>query len=412
MSDPKTSPDGKPTEADDPQKDVVEDAVILDEPVEVSEQDADSAADTPSDETSEDATEEATGETDGSEELSETADKDPEPVAAETVPVANPAPKQRGFFPVFLGGVAAAAIGAAGALVLFPNGIGGQDDTVQQQILADLAAQTQATEALKAELASLSLPPDLTAEVAALREQLATVTDPMAQDVATHGERIEMLSALVGDLEKRPIANNLAPEAIAAYERELKALQAAMAEQRAQVEAKLEEAKLLAAAAEVEANAASARDALALLAASIDNGAPLVEALSTLEAAGIAAPEGLSAVAEGVPTLAALQDEFPTAARAALGAARKETGDTGVMNFFRDQLGVRSLTPQEGESADAVLSRAEAALKDGDLATALTEIAALPDGAAAAMSEWQVQATLRGDALAALSALRQSVMTN
>ena len=51
MSDPKTSPDGKPTEADDPQKDVVEDAVILDEPVEVSEQDAASAADTPSDET-------------------------------------------------------------------------------------------------------------------------------------------------------------------------------------------------------------------------------------------------------------------------------------------------------------------------------------------------------------------------
>lgn len=283
---------------------------------------------------------------------------------------------------------------------------------MQQQILADLAAQAQATEALKADLANLSLPPDLTAEVAVLRDQLATVTDPLAQDVATHGERIEMLSALVGDLEKRPIANNLAPEAIAAYERELKALQAAMAEQRAQVETKLEEAKLLAAAAEVEANAASARDALALLAASIDNGAPLGEALTTLEAAGIAAPEGLSAVAEGVPTLAALQDEFPTAARAALGAARKETGDTGVVNFFRDQLGVRSLTPQEGDSADAVLSRAEAALKDGDLATALTEISALPEGAAAAMAEWQAKAALRGDAMAALSALRQSVMTN
>lgn len=412
MSDPKTSPDGTPTDADAPEKGVIEDAVILDELEEASRKDDGNEADTPSDEASEDAAVDATEEPADSDGLTDTVEKDPEPVADDPAPVVNQAPKQRGFLPVFLGGVAAAAIGAAGALVLFPNGIGGQDDTVQQEILADLAAQAQAIEALKADLANLSLPPDLTAEVAVLRDQLATVTDPLAQDVATHGERIEMLSALVGDLEKRPIANNLAPEAIAAYERELKALQAAMAEQRAQVETKLEEAKRLAAAAEVEANAASARDALALLAGSIDNGAPLGEALNTLEAAGIAAPEGLSAVAEGVPTLAALQDEFPTAARASLAAARKETGDTGVVNFFRDQLGVRSLTPQEGDSADAVLSRAEAALKDGDLSTVLTEITALPEGAAAAMAEWRAKAAVRGDALAALSALRQSVMTN
>jgi hypothetical protein len=73
--------------------------------------------------------------------------------------------------------------------------------------------------------------------------------------------------------------------------------------------------------------------------------------------------------------------------------------------FLRAQLGVRSLEPREGDDADAILSRAEAALAEGRLGDALAEIETLPEGARAAMSGWAAEATARRDALAAAEAL-------
>lgn len=412
MSDPKTSAGDATSD-----KDEIEDAVILDAddgdtPQAADVDTADDAAETDPVDTPE------PGLVDGVAE--DTADADETVEAAdETADAADPAPatseqptvevvKKTGFLPVALGGVVAAAVGAGAALFLFPNGIVSQDDTALIEMKAELTQQVSAIEALQGRISDLPIPPDQSAEIAALQTAL-TERDAV---IATQGERIEMLSALVGDLEKRPIAENLAPEAIAAYERELKSLQAAMAEQRAQVEAKLAEANALEAAAKAEADAASARDALGMLSSALDNGDALTAALTTLEQAGITAPDGLAGLADGVPTLATLQDSFPDAARAALASARKETGDTGVGNFLRDQLGVRSLTPQEGADANAVLSRAEAALKSGDLTAVLAELAGLTDGAADAMAAWQVQAQTRADAMAALAALRQTVMTN
>ena len=73
---------------------------------------------------------------------------------------------------------------------------------------------------------------------------------------------------------------------------------------------------------------------------------------------------------------------------------------------------MRSLTPQEGDSADAILSRAEAALTAADLSTAMAELSSLPEAAAGAIAPWLGDAAKRADALTALDALRQSVMTN
>jgi len=83
-----------------------------------------------------------------------------------------------------------------------------------------------------------------------------------------------------------------------------------------------------------------------------------------------------------------------------------------VMNFLRSQTGARSLAPRDGDDTDAVLSRAEAALRQGDLATTLTELDALTGDPAAAMAAWRAQAETRMAALAALTVLQDQFTAN
>ncbi|MBC7477364.1 MAG: hypothetical protein H7317_04625 [Pseudorhodobacter sp.] len=129
---------------------------------------------------------------------------------------------------------------------------------------------------------------------------------------------------------------------------------------------------------------------------------------------GAAVPEVLTVHAEtGLPSLQTLRHEFPAAARAALDASLQAATDTSwtdrVGTFLRGQTGARSLAPREGTDPDAVLSRAEAAVVAGALATALRELAGLPDAGKAAMADWLAQAQQRQDAAAAVQALSASV---
>nr|MDA3856834.1 hypothetical protein [Roseovarius sp.] len=113
----------------------------------------------------------------------------------------------------------------------------------------------------------------------------------------------------------------------------------------------------------------------------------------------------------GVPTLPALIERFPAAARSALAAARIESGQgtAGIGSFFKNQLGVRSLLPREGDDPDAVLSRVEAAVGDGRLSDALAEIELLPDVAKDKLSDWAAQVTRRKEAVAAAEALADTL---
>ena len=90
-------------------------------------------------------------------------------------------------------------------------------------------------------------------------------------------------------------------------------------------------------------------------------------------------------------------------------AARGAADTGGVGSFFQRQLGARSVTPREGDDPDAVLSRIEAAVKAGDLSTALTEAEALPPEAQDAMGDWLSQATTRNDAVTAAKALADTL---
>lgn len=261
--------------------------------------------------------------------------------------------------------------------------------------LAPLAARVDALEGSAA--AGLSLDPAATeARIAALEARDATDLSP---ELAAALERIAALEAVeVPDPEA--IGSRIAalgsqlPGWIEA------AVDAAFAETRAELEA--ERARL--AEARIRSELLSAIGTLGLAA---ETGAAAPEALARIaELPDL--PAALDGFRQGLPTLPALQADFPAAARAALAAAPPAAG-TGVadrvMGFLRAQTGARSLAPRAGDDPDAILSRAEAAVRRGALAAALDELAGLPDQARAPLADWLDRARARLDAIDALNEL-------
>lgn len=113
-------------------------------------------------------------------------------------------------------------------------------------------------------------------------------------------------------------------------------------------------------------------------------------------------------------SLPQLQDSFPAAARAALDASIAADADTGTPmerlgNFLRTQSGARSLSEREGDDPDAVLSRAQARLSEGDVQATLAEISALNEAGQAAMAGWVEDAKARAEAEAAVSDLSSAL---
>lgn len=80
--------------------------------------------------------------------------------------------------------------------------------------------------------------------------------------------------------------------------------------------------------------------------------------------------------------------------------------------FLRAQTNARSLSAQEGDSADAILSRAEARLSEGDIEASLSELEALPGSGQEALSDWTARARERVEAKAALDELTEAVNSN
>lgn len=287
-----------------------------------------------------------------------------------------------------------------------------------------LHAQVMALEGAVAALPEAAPPPDLSAITSRLDalEARPAVAAPAPVDLSAVESRLAALEtapppAIAGD----PAAAQELTRALAAMRADLAAQKEAAAKAAADVAAAAEAARAALAKAEedaarlrTEAEAAVAlarRDAaLGRLAAAVDSGAPYAAAAADLAAAGAVLPEVLASQAEtGVPTLLSLQAAYPEAARAALEASlRADMGETTmerIGTFLRTQTGARSLEPREGTDPDAVLSRAEAAVAAGDLATALTEIAALPEPGRAAMEGWTIRASARVGAIAALAEL-------
>ncbi|WP_368185630.1 uroporphyrinogen-III synthase [Aestuariibius sp. HNIBRBA575] len=334
------------------------------------------------------------------EDVATTTDPAPE-IVKETV-----IERKGGFVPMLLGGLVAGGIGYGVAMYQNPD-----DGT---DLAALVAAQAEQIAALDSQIADLPAAPDLTGlETAAQQagDQIAAVEMQVADGLAVLEQRL-------ADLEKAPSSDGtLSQAAIAAYEREV-------AQMRVQVENALELASQAHAAQEASdqmtaeaARDVTARAALGRVQAALETGAPFEAALSDVMAnSDIEIPAALADIAtDGAPSVAALKETFPEAARAALDAARAEGVDEnagGLGGFLRGQFEVRSVEPREGSSPDAVLSRAEAALKEGRLSDAIAETESLPEVVRAEMSAFLALAQLRIDALAAAQSLSQSLNEN
>ncbi|EPX82510.1 hypothetical protein Salmuc_05259 [Salipiger mucosus DSM 16094] len=335
--------------------------------------------------------------------------------------------RKGGFFPVLLGGVIAAALGyGASAWVnqTWPFDSAAVPDTFEDDTRAALDEQTAQIETLTGRLDEttsrvdgIDLTPLENADtrideaVANLSEQLDAATG----EFGALSARLDEFDSRLTALEKAPVEETVSPEAIAAYERELEGFREAMAEQRREVEAMTEEALAAEANAEEQASLAQSREALAEVNAALREGEPYATQLGALETTGVSIPEALSApAADGVPTLAVLTEEFPPLAREALAAARRaessdEDGAGRFATFLANQLGARSVTPREGDSADAILSRAEESLRAGDLPATLEELEALPEPSAEVLSDWMARATTRAEAIAAAQGVAQNL---
>lgn len=325
---------------------------------------------------------------------------------ASTAATSAPASEKRPsvFFPMLLGGIVAGAIGfAAAEYNVF--GLRDQDAPAADAAMTDVNDRLSALEQANADAADqpAAIAPDSSAADGAIEEIRTSLSD---------------LSARVEELASRePSASASEPVDTSAFEEELATLKNSVEAQRDEIQRLLDNALSVEEATAQAAQAATAQSAIARIVAAVTNGQPFAEEVSELQANGIAdVPAPLTEVAEnGVATSASLQDRFPDAARAALAEARANGEDEtngGVAGFFKTQLGARSVTPREGNDPDAILSRAEAAVRDGRLDDALTEIEALPEPAKAPLADWIADAKARQSAQDALDTLTQRLTAN
>jgi hypothetical protein len=350
------------------------------------------------------------------------------------------------FLPALLGGVLAAGLGFGAAYWLDTAPFGKPEPGPTAQALSQQGEKLTALEQRLDEIgASLSAQTDRGTQdaLAAIGDRidggLTAISgrlDTVAGSIGSVENRLGQLDTRLTAVEKRPLteSSEAAQAAFDAYERELEALRgeldaqkAANAEMSSQLTAAAEatkqeisaaeqRAREMSEQAEASARRAALRNAVAELTTAVGRGDPFTVPLGEISQS-VEVPPALSDHAEaGIAPLSALRDEFPALARDALDASRKASVPQNPADrigvFLRSQTGARSLEPREGSDPDAVLSRAEAALRDGDLAACLTEIAALPPEGQQVFADWAVRAQQRIAATEALAGLANQLQAN
>lgn len=356
----------------------------------------------------------------------------PEPAKTEK-PVERVIERRRVFLPALLGGILAALLGFLAARAdlvdrFLPETLRSGDSTAEIAALRDeVSAHDTAIADLRTDFDGLSIP-DLGALETGYAD-LATRLDPLSERLDSLAAQFEQLETRISpmdgrltELEKRPLTQGVSQSAIAAYERELEALQSSVADQRDEMQALVDQARTMESDARAKeeqaamiAQKAASRTTVAQLRAALDSGRPYADQIQILENNGVTVPAALAELAnDGIATIAALQTDFPPAARNALAAVRVQSvdGSRSFGTFLQRQLGARSVAPRDGNDPDAILSRAESALTNGDLSRALKEIDSLPDAAKPPLDDWRDRAESRLAAIQAADDLAQSLNAN
>lgn len=337
----------------------------------------------------------------------------PDPVVEATVATAPPSPPPRssGLLGPLLGG----ALAAVGGFALAHFNVLGLASTHD----AGFAALTaQLDQAVKQQADAQQT---LGADTAALADRIAALESapaPVAPDLS----RLDSLDQRLSAIESLPSDGSASTAALTAkigeLERRIAAMPTGGSDPALQQKlddalARLAEAETAAMAraseAETATQAAARAQALDALTDAVTAGQPYA---AELQATGDQTlTEALGPTAEsGIPTLAKLQADFPDAARETLRLARDLSSEDGwgdrLVDFLATQTGARPLTPLEGDTPDAILSRAEFALSEGRVADALTELDPLDPAVKVPLDPWIAQAKSHLAAIAALQAAR------
>jgi hypothetical protein len=126
-------------------------------------------------------------------------------------------------------------------------------------------------------------------------------------------------------------------------------------------------------------------------------------------------PAIADAAQHGVPTTDELRLRFPAVADAALTAERIGGDDTWYGAAFQrlgNLVSVRRVGEVEGTGVEAIVTRAEFRLQEGNLEAALAELDGLSGPPAEVVAPWRATAQSRLDLEQAIRALQQGVFQN
>lgn len=233
--------------------------------------------------------------------------------------------------------------------------------------------------------------PALLDRLAALEEQVATISGTDSKAVTAIGENLAALASRV--------------ESLAAENTQLRQQ---LADLRAARQAQAAKGSSLALAVNQLAQAVNRRGGY-------DAALKTVTALAGDDPATATSLADLAAFAEtGAPDLAALRADFPAIARNVMKAIALAEGDdwmSSVLARVKSLVSIRRVGETvTGDAPDALLAQAEVALADGDLATAVKHVSALPEPGLDAASGWLDRARGRLAVTNAIDALQSEAI--
>jgi len=335
----------------------------------------------------------------------------------------NPASNRTQFRVLIAGGIFAVAIGFGAAIGLYQYGVlitPTLPNEAQIDIGASISKQNEQFSELEKRVSSVQSKLELLIARAGADntgekiDLLGEEFNQFTTELETVNLQLAKLSKRTDDLENRPVLQAVPEDIIEKHSKELETLQATLTQQREQVQAVMQEAEAKEAIAKKAALEARIFSAVSRLSTAVKNGSNYADALVDFEAASeLKAPDVLRKYAQtGFVTKEQLIEQFPIAARLAVNSARSEGQDAQGKTFadyLKTQLKARSVVPREGMSADAILSRAEAAVKDDRLTDALSELEALDLTARNQMNDWVSQAEERLAAVAYIDTIMAQI---
>lgn len=321
------------------------------------------------------------------------------------------------------GGILAVAIGFGAAIGLYKYGVlfsPASPNEAQIDIKTNISKQNEQFSELEKKVSSVQSKLELlilrtgTDNTSGKIEFLGKEINQFTAELETINLQLSKLSKRTDDLEKRPVLQAVPEDIIEKHSRELEALQETLTQQREQMQAVMQEAEAKETIAKQAAREARIFSTVSRLSTAIKNGDNFAAVLIDFEAAiNFKAPDILHKYAEtGFVSKEQLIKDFPIAARLALNSARSEAKDAQGKTFadyLKTQLKARSVMPREGMSADAILSRAEAAVKDDRMTDALSELDALDLIARDQMGDWISKARERHAAVAYIDTIMAQI---